>query len=337
MKDEDLAILRGIDPRIEVVADSTLTPPMRWDADFSGDPAFTRTPEQQTRFDAMVDSADILYGIPDVDPAALARTIRANPKLRWVHIMAAGGGAQVKDAQLTQEELDRVVFTTSAGVHAGPLAEFAVFGIFAGAKRLARLTQLKAAHEWSGRFPMGQVSEQHVLVVGLGNIGRQVAAKLSGLGARVTGLDKYVTEAPGVDRVITPEQITEVAPEIDAVAVTLPGTDATYHLVSADFFAAIKPGASLSSVGRGTVIDEKALIGALQDGRVGFATMDVFEDEPLPADSPLWDMDNVIVSPHTAANSPAEERLIAELFASNALKFLARAHMANVVNTIEFY
>ena len=108
------ALLTEREPRIDLVVDQALLPPMRHPADFSGDPSFHRTSEQQSAYERLVDSADALYGIPDVDPAALARTVRANPSLRWVQTMAAGGGGQVRAADLTSSELERVTFTTSA-------------------------------------------------------------------------------------------------------------------------------------------------------------------------------------------------------------------------------
>ncbi len=118
---------------------------------------------------------------------------------------------------------------------------------------------------------------------------------------------------------------------------TLPGTEATYRLLGEPFFAALRPGATLVSVGRGTVIDEDALVAALQDGRVGFAALDVFAVEPLPEDSALWTLPNVVMTPHTAANSEHEERLIAELFADNARRLLDGEPLRNVVNTVDFY
>jgi phosphoglycerate dehydrogenase-like enzyme len=117
----------------------------------------------------------------------------------------------------------------------------------------------------------------------------------------------------------------------------LPGTPATEKLVSAAVLDAVRPGTTLVSVGRGTVIDEDALVGALRDGRVGFAALDVFAVEPLAEDSPLWDLPNVLVSPHTAALDEAEDRRIAELFVENARRLLDGEPLRNVVDTVEFY
>lgn len=162
LTDENAEIIRQADPRIELVLEQDLLPPMRFPGDHNGDPSFTRTPEQQARFEALCDSADALYGIPDTNPSALARTAVANPGLLWVHTMAAGGGSQVRAANLPAEQLERIAFTTSAGPHARTLAEFAVFGVMAGAKDLPRLERQKAAHEWSGRWAMRQLSLIHI-------------------------------------------------------------------------------------------------------------------------------------------------------------------------------
>ncbi|SEP96693.1 Phosphoglycerate dehydrogenase [Streptomyces sp. yr375] len=337
LSEENCARIRELEPRIDLVVDHSVLPPMRWPADFSGDPAWQRTPRQQRVYEAALDSADALYGIPDVDPAALARAVRANPRLRWVHTMAAGGGGQVKAAGLSADELDRVLFTTSAGVHGRPLAEFAVFGVLAAAKDLPRLTRQQRDHEWSGRWTMGQVSRQTVLVLGLGGIGRQVAAALHALGATVIGTSRRDVDVPGVATVIHPDRITEVAATVDAVVNTLPGTEATEHLLGKRFFDAVRSGTALVNVGRGTVVDEAALLEALDSGRIGFAALDVFETEPLPAHSPLWDHERVLVSPHTAALDAAEDRRIAELFAANATRLLDGQRPLNRVNTVEFY
>lgn len=328
------------EPRVDLIRDTSLLPTPRWFADFRGDPSFTRTAEQQAAFQQILNSADVLYGIPDMNPSLLAATVRANPGLRWVQAMSAGAGADVKAAALTDEEMQGVIFTTSAGVHAGPLAEFALFGLLSGAKNLPRLQKDQHAHRWPGRWSMNQISEQTVLVLGLGSIGREVASKLSALGASVIGTSRRAVNVPGVSAVVDPtdeQQMLDAMARADAVVVTLPGTEATNKLLSAKLLAAAKPGLVIASVGRGTVIDEEALIAGLSSGQVGFAALDVFAAEPLAPESPLWEMENVLIAPHTAANSPHEERLIAELFADNARRFLDGEPMRNVVNTREFY
>ncbi|MCI9887412.1 D-2-hydroxyacid dehydrogenase [Micrococcales bacterium 31B] len=337
LAEELCALIERLEPRLELVRDASLTHPMRGPADWSGDPEHTRTPAEQQAFDAMVDSADALFGIPDVDPAALARTVAANPRLRWVMTTAAGGGAQVKAAGLDRASLDRITFTTSAGVHGGTLAEFAVFGVMAGAKGLPRLAADQAARHWPDRWEMRQIDEMTVLVVGLGGIGAECARRFHALGATVWGTSRSGTPVPGVDKLVPLDQLAHAASEADALVVTLPGTQQTHHLIGADVLAAIKPGAIIASVGRGTVIDEAALLDALDAGRVSFAALDVFEIEPLPEASRLWAHPRVLVSPHTAALSTKEEERIARRFAENATRLIDGEPLRAVVDTVEFY
>ncbi|CAN5125363.1 D-2-hydroxyacid dehydrogenase [soil metagenome] len=334
--DEDLCQrFEQLEPRVELVRDHSLLPPMRYPGDHSGDPAWRRGAEQQSRFDALVDSAEALYGIPDVSPQALARTVAANPRLRWVQIMAAGGASQVAAARLSPADLGRVMFTTAAGVHARSLAEFAVFGLLAGAKTLPRLLDQQREQVWSDRWAMSQVHEQTVLVVGLGAIGRETARLAAALGARVIGVNRSPVEVEGAGEVVGLDQLRDVARESDAIVVTLPGATGTDGLVDAEVLGALRRGATVVNVGRGTVIDEDALVQALRDGAVGFAALDVTAVEPLPAGSPLWSMPNVLISPHTAALTPAEDRRIADLAADNARRLIDGDPLRNLVRVAD--
>lgn len=330
-------LIETLEPRVEVVRDQDLLPPMRGPADWTGDPDFVRTSEQQAAFDALVDSADVLFGIPDVDAAALARTVRANPRLRWVMTTAAGGGSTVRAAELSREELDRVVFTTSAGVHGGTLAEFSVFAVLAGAKGLPRLLADQRNRTWPDRWQMRQLDEMTVLIVGLGGIGAECARRFHALGAQVWGTTRSGEPVEGVDRLVPLDRLVDAVGEVDAIVVTLPGTAQTHRLIGEEVLAAVKPGMILTNVGRGTVVDETALLAALDDGRIAFAGLDVFEREPLDAGSPLWDHPNVLVSPHTAALNSNEEERIARRFAENATRLLDGAELRAVVDTVEFY
>ena len=192
-------LITSREPSLELLYDPDLLPPMRHPADFNGNHSFLRTSEQQRAYEALVDAADALYGIPDVDADGLRRTVRANPGLRWVHTMAAGGGATVKAARLSGDELGRVVFTSSAGVHRDPLAEFAIFGVLAGAKQLPRLAAQQQARDWSDRWLMGQLREQTVLVVGLGGIGSRVVEILAAFGATIIGVSRRHLAVPRVE------------------------------------------------------------------------------------------------------------------------------------------
>jgi phosphoglycerate dehydrogenase-like enzyme len=331
--DENIAMLRAREPRLDVIFEPELLgePSDNWMV------RHERTPEEQTRFEALLDTAEALFGVPDHSGKALARTVAANPALRWVHTIPAGGGQQVKAAELPTADLERIVFTTSAGVHAEPLAEFALFGVLAGSKLLPELRTAQIRHEWMPRVAMGLAPDTTVAIIGLGGIGRVAAGKFAALGYRVVGVHRREIEVPGVSRIYPVEQLAQVAGFADALVLALPGTDQTEGMLSREVLAAIKPGATVVNVGRGSTVDEPALIEALEDGRVGFAALDVTAVEPLPADSPLWDLSNVLISPHTAAISPHEPRLITELFAANATALLDGRPLKNVVNIHEFY
>lgn len=335
----ELAELFRREPRIELLYDAALLPPMRFPADFHGDPAFERTSEQQRRYEDMLDSADAHFGIADGSSRALARAVEANPRLRWVHTMAAGGGAQVKKAGLSDEQLDRLIVTTSAGVHGRPLAEFALFGLLAGLKDLPGLTRAKDAREWpTDRRPLGMLAGSRILVAGLGGIGREVVKLLDVLGATVIGYSRRSDDViDGLAERIDPAEVHASLADVDAVVLALPDTDVTRGSIDAAFFAALKKGAVLVNVGRGSVVEENSLIAALKDGTVSFAALDVFAVEPLPIDSELWSLPNVVVSPHTAALDPAEERRIVELFVANATQLLDGRPLRNVMDRHDFY
>ena len=337
LSEELCALIEEREPRIDLIRDQELLPPQRHPGDHSGDPDFVRTPEQQARFDELIDSAEVLYGLPDESGPAMNRTAGANLGLRWVHTTPAGGGAQVKAADLSPEQLSRIAFTTSAGVHAATLSEFVLLGVLAGAKELPRLRERQQRHEWNNRWALGQVAEQTILVVGLGGIGKRAAELLSVLGATVIGVHRRPVEAPGVSRIIPVEELADAASAADAIVLALPATDLTHHMLSREVLATVKRGVTIVNVGRGTTVDEDALIEALEDGRVGFAALDVVYSEPLDPASKLWDLPNVLISPHVAALSNHEDRRIAELFAQNATRFLDGRPLLNPVNTREFY
>lgn len=328
---EDVEHLAELEPRLDIRYRPDLLPPVGT----RGRP--DRSPEQQAEFEALLDSADALLGVPDGSGDALRRVVRANPRLRWVHTIPAGGGQQVRAAHLEPDELERVVFTTSAGVFSEPLAEFALFGVLAGAKHLPWLVETNRRAEWGPSRVFGSLAGRVVAVVGLGSIGRATARKLALLGCRVIGVHRREVAAEGVERIVPVDRMAEAFAEADAIVLALPGTDATNGLVDADALAVLRPGTTFVNVGRGTTVDEDALVEAARDGRIGFALLDVTRVEPLPPESPLWQLENVLVAHHTAARTDREPRLIVELFADNARRLLDGEPLRNVVNTVEFY
>jgi len=330
--------IRAVDPSVTVLYEPELLPPERFPADHAGDPDFRRTPEQEERYWDMLNKAQVLYGLPNESPAGLARIARSNPRLEWIHAMAAGAGGAVKASGLDAATLQKFKVTTSAGVHALPLAEFAALGILNGFKRSAELAQDQAAKLWPElRTPTRLVNGSRLVVTGLGEIGLETARIARALGMIVSGTKRTVEPIDGIDVVTDNDGLAGLLGAADAVVNTLPGTPYTEKLFSREVFAAMKPGTVFVNVGRGTVVDEEALLEALGNGQVSYACLDVFAVEPLPQDSPLWTHPRVMVSPHTSALSAAENRLIAERFCSNLRTYLDGGELPHLVDTVHFY
>jgi phosphoglycerate dehydrogenase-like enzyme len=338
LEEELVERIRAVDPSVTVLYDPQLLPPERYPADHAGDPAFKRSPQQEERYWDMLNKAQVLYGIPNESPAGLARIAADNPHLQWVHAMAAGAGGAVKASGLDQETLQKFKVTTSAGVHALPLAEFATLGILNGFKRTAELVRDQEAKVWPElRTPTRLVSGSRLVIAGLGEIGLETARLARALGMKVSGTKRTVEPLEGIEQVSDNDGLAALLATADAVVNTLPGTPYTERLFNRDVFSAMKPGTVFVNVGRGTVVDEEALLEALDNGQVSYACLDVFAVEPLPQDSPLWSHPKVLVSPHTSALSAAENRLITERFCGNLRIFLAGGELPHQVDTVHFY
>ncbi len=337
LETEHVERLRAAFPAVTVLHEPDLLPPERFPADHAGDPAFRRSAAQEARYWEMLRSADVLYGFPNENAAGLA-AIADSPRLDWIHAMAAGAGGAVKAANLSAGQLARIAVTSSAGVHALPLAEFAMLGILNGFKDTAAMARDQAAKHWPTlRTPMRLAAGSRLVVAGLGEIGMETARVARAMGMRVSGTKRSVAPLEGIEAVTDNAGLAGLLADADAVVNTLPGTPYTERLFNADVFAAMKPGTVFVNVGRGTVVDEDALLAALDSGQVSYACLDVFAVEPLAADSPLWEHPRVMVSPHTGALSDAENRLIAERFMDNLRLYLAGEPLIHVVDPVHFY
>ena len=333
------ARIQAADPRAEVLFEPDLLPPARYPGDHRGDPSFARDAEGEARWRALLDRAEVLFGVPEDSTEGLAEVVNGLPRLRWVHATSAGAGEQVRKAGLSPDALKRVVITTSSGVHAVPLAEFAILGLLAVAKELPRLIEDQRARPWPEvRRPVRELSGQTLFLLGLGDIGREVARLGKALGMRTVGFRR--TEGPPpewVDEVHGPQRLAELAGQADAMVVSLPMTEQTAGLVDRATIERLPASCIFVNIGRGGVVDEPALIDALRDRRIASAVLDVFATEPLPADSPLWTLPNVLVTPHAAALSARENERIAELFADNLRRYLDGRPLRNVVEPGVYY
>jgi phosphoglycerate dehydrogenase-like enzyme len=229
----------------------------------------------------------------------------------------------------------RVAVTTLSGVHARPLAEFAMLVTLAFAKELPRIVRDQREHRWA-RYAGGEAAGKTVCVVGLGKIGREVARLARALDMRAVGTVRDVrgrtADQLHVERVLPTERVDELLPEADVLVLSCPLTELTFHLLDARRLALLKPSAVVVNVARGQIVEEPALLDALRSGRLRGAALDVFEEEPLPPESPFWDLPNVLVSPHSASTVAAENERIVALFCENLRRYLADQPLLNVLD-----
>lgn len=301
------------------------------------DAPWRRTDDQQAQFEALLAGAEVVIGLPDATVGGLAGLVRMAPALRWVQGAPAGTGEFVRRAGLTPQELRRVVITSGAGLYSAALAEWAMLGLLTFAKDVPRLIADRAAGMWQPKA-VGTLAGRRLLIVGLGDIGRETARLAQGFGMTVTGVRRNPGEVPpGVDRLAPLEALPGLMAEADAVVLALPATAETIGLLSRELIAALPTHAVVVNVGRGVTIDEPALIDALRERRLAGAALDVTAVEPLPGDSELWTLPNVLLSPHSAAVIAGRPPKLLDLIADNLRRYVAGQPLRNVVDTVRFY
>ncbi|HEX5295910.1 MAG TPA: D-2-hydroxyacid dehydrogenase [Streptosporangiaceae bacterium] len=331
LEPEHVARIEAADPRVSALYEPDLLPVPRYPCDHTGVPRSLSSADLD-RWAALRQRADVSFDFDWQAPAGMAANC---PRLRWVQGTSAGIGGFLDRTGLADTPL---VFTTAAGVHATPLAEFALLGLLYFAKDLPGLARWQRQRHWQ-RLAVGQLAGRRVLLVGLGGTGRAVARLLAAAGVEVTGTARTPRhrDAPGVASFVTPDQLGQVLPAVDALVLACPLTEQTRHLIAARELALMRPGAVLVNISRGQVVDEDALIATLSSGHLGGACLDVFETEPLPASSPLWQLENVIISPHSASTVAAENHLLAELFTDNLQRWLGGRPLRNVYDRTAGY
>ncbi len=249
--------------------------------------------------------------------------LRRASSLQWFQSPAAG-----YDAPVFAELAARGVTVTNAHVNSLPIAEFvlrAVLDEFQGAARWREQVAERSwqIHDWR------EVSGTTWLVIGLGGIGSEVAIRARAFGARVIGSRRSPSPADPTDLTVTPDRLHEVLDQADVIVLAAPATPETTDLVDREFLARVRPGCTLVNVARGVLIDDGALLAALDDGTVGAAVLDVFRTEPLPVDHPYWTHPSVRVTPHNAAGGRGRLSRQAELFGANLDRYLDGAPLLN--------
>jgi phosphoglycerate dehydrogenase-like enzyme len=258
-------------------------------------------------------------------------------RLRWVHSTAAGVGGALFPEMVASD----VLFTNSAGVHAVPIAEHVVGGVIYLLRSFDVAVDLHRRGTWDKEPFVGpaadvrELGECRVLIVGTGGIGREVARRLDALGARCTGVRRRpeLGAPPGFARVVGAEALDAALPEADVIVLAAPLTESTRGLLTAERLDRLPPGAIVVNVARGALLDEDALAERLRGGRLRGAVLDVFSQEPLPPESPVWALRSVLLTPHVAAVSPARfwDRELA-LFLDNLRRYVAGEQLLNLVD-----
>lgn len=260
------------------------------------------------------------------------RLLARTPRLMWVHSATAG-----VERVLTPAALERgLAITNARGVFSDPIAEYVIMMILAVSRRLPLLLELHSEKTWQpleGR----EMADLTVGVVGLGSIGRRVAELASSMGSRVVAVRRQGgvstdDELAGLAAVLAPDRLPELLAQSDFVVLALPLTAGTTDLFDTNMLAHAKPGAWLINIARGALVDERALVRAIREGRLGGAVLDTFREEPLPPDSELYRTPNVIVTPHTSWSSGRVLDRSVELFCDNLDRFRRGEPLLNLVD-----
>lgn len=279
----------------------------------------------QREMDAILAEAEVIYGFR-LPQNVIARA----PSLKWIQVMAAGVDRYLSDEILQSH----VTVTNASGIHATTISEFVMGLMLMFVKRSDLCFQLKQQKRWQ-QFNPGTLRGKTVGIVGLGNIGREVARLSRAFGMNVVATRRSAHEGQhsrNVDRVYAPERIKELLAGSDFVALTLPLTMLTRHSIGEAELRSMKPGVYLINIARGNIIDEKALIRALEEKWIAGAGLDVFAEEPLPSDSPLWVLPNVIFSPHIAGGMENYIERTNGIFCENLGRYLNKRKLFNVVS-----
>ena len=252
----------------------------------------------------------------------------AAPRLRWYHSAGAGVEHLVTLPHFRERG---IMLTNNSGAMSLPIAEHVIAMVLEAAKRLHLYRDQQHSSLWK-EHRQAEIRGQTLVVFGLGSIGGETARLGAALGMRVIGVRRSVEPMPGVERLFTPDHLADAAAEADYLAICAPLTSATKGAISREVLARMKPTAWVINIARGPIIDEPALIEALRAGTIGGAALDALATEPLPADSPLWQMENVIVTPHSSNSSPfVRERSVAT-FRENLRRYKAGEPLLNRVD-----
>lgn len=257
-------------------------------------------------------------------------------KLKWIHSIAAG------NEKILPSLMDKpILLTDSSGVHPVPVAEQVVGFMLMFERKILEAVKRQQKREWANDLEVGELFGKTALIAGLGSVGKGVARLCKCLGMTVFATKRELTASGDVkglvDELHPMADLAGLLPLADYVVLSLPYTRETYHAFGQEEFAAMKQTAYFINIARGGIVDESALIKALREEKIAGAALDVFETEPLPKESPLWAMDNVIITPHNAGLTPYYMDRVVEIFCANLKAYLEEKQMLNLVDKAKGY
>jgi D-2-hydroxyacid dehydrogenase (NADP+) len=281
------------------------------------------------RAGGFITDADILvtWGMTDIRPLYFAA-----PRLKWIHALSAG----VERLNFPEIQTSQTILTNSKGIHGIPVSEHVLSLMLAFTRGLNMFIRQQSARIWK-RAPTDEIYEKTIGIVGLGSIGREIAKKAKGLGMNVFATKRELTTEIFVNHLFQSTELEKLLSMSDFVVVALPLLEATEGMFGLKQFEAMKRSAYFINISRGAIVRENDLVLALEQGLLKGAGLDVFENEPLPATSPLWDRSDVIITPHVAALSPYYLDRAIKLFVDNLTRFTQGREMFNLVDKTKGY
>lgn len=260
---------------------------------------------------------------------------KAAPRLKWIQLTSAGADRLLNSGFVE----DGITVTTVSGLHATPIGEFIIGSMLMWAKGAHRSMRAQIKHEWA-RFAPSELYGKTVGIVGIGHIGAEAGRLAKAFGCRVIATRRSATEVtsePYADEVFPASQLERLLRESDYVVLSMPLTSETRGMIGESQLRAMKPTALLVNIARGPVVVEADLLRALREGWIAGAALDVFDQEPLPSDHPLWDMENVILTPHISGGTEIYNQRATQIFADNLRRYLAGEPLQNVVDPARGY
>lgn len=283
---------------------------------------------------AYLPKTEALVGFPrDLE----AISLRSAPQLKWMHSFSAG-----MERVLTPElKASNIMASNSSGVHAIPIAEHVLACILIFAKKFYQSFQNQQQKIWQPVEGMTEIRDSTLMVVGLGKIGKEIAKVANGTGMKVIAVDQALRQAQGkpefVQEFYGVDELNRVLPQADYVVIALPYTQHTHHFFDMEKFRMMKKSSVLINIGRGGVIHEKELIEALQNGVIAGCALDVTQEEPLPSDSPLWRMNNVVITPHHSSRTKKRMDRTIDLLCEHIKAYLRGDRLPNLVDKEKGY